>query len=100
MALYIIGGILTAGTLANIHAWAKALSSLFISQSRHLKKTLKNNEGAPLTALGAEVSLMTDMVKVSKLLFLIQFKLMKLKINLIFLSQNSAWMHLQSNKVV
>lgn len=64
LALYIIGGILVAGTLANIHAWAKALCSLFISQSRHLKKALKNNEGAPLTALGAEVSLMTDMVKV------------------------------------
>ncbi|XP_031633089.1 kinase D-interacting substrate of 220 kDa isoform X3 [Contarinia nasturtii] len=63
LALYIIGGILIAGTLANIHAWAKALCSLFISQSRHLKKALKNNEGAPLTALGAEVSLMTDMVK-------------------------------------
>lgn len=65
LALYIIGGILIAGTLANIHAWAKALSSLFVSQSRHLKKALKNNEGAPLTALGAEVSLMTDMVKVN-----------------------------------
>lgn len=62
--MYIIGGILIAGTLANIHAWAKALGSLFVSQSRHLKKTLKNNEGAPLTALGTEVSLMTDMVKV------------------------------------
>lgn len=65
LALYIIGGSLVAGTLANIHAWAKALSSIFISQSRHLQKALKNNEGAPLTALGTEVSLMTDMVKVS-----------------------------------
>lgn len=64
MALYIIGGILIAGTLANIHAWTRAFSSLFVSQSRHLKKTLKSNDGAPLTALGAEVSLMTDMVKV------------------------------------
>lgn len=62
--MYIIGGILIAGTLANIHAWAKALASLFISQSRHLKRALKNNEGAPLTALGVEVSLMADMVKV------------------------------------
>lgn len=67
-ALYIIGGILVAGTLANIHAWAKALGSLFVSQSRHLKKALKNNEGAPLTALGAEVSLMTDMVKVGPII--------------------------------
>lgn len=64
LAMYIIGGILIAGTLANIHAWGKALGSLFVSQSRHLKKALKNNEGSPLTALGAEVSLMTDMVKV------------------------------------
>lgn len=63
--MYIIGGILVAGTLANIHAWTKAFGSLFVSQSRHLKKALKNNEGAPLTALGTEVSLMTDMVKVN-----------------------------------
>lgn len=68
LALYIIGGILIAGTLANIHAWTKAFSSLFVSQSRHLKKTLKSNEGAPLTALGVEVSLMTDMVKVCRIL--------------------------------
>lgn len=65
--MYIIGGLLIAGTLANIHAWGKALGSLFVSQSRHLKKALKNNEGAPLTALGTEVSLMTDMVKVCSL---------------------------------
>lgn len=65
MTLYIICGVLVAGTLANIHAWAKAMSSLFTSQSLHLKKALKSNEGAPLTALGTEVSLMTDMVKVT-----------------------------------
>lgn len=64
LAMYIIGGILIAGTLANIHAWTRAFGSLFVSQGRHLKKALKNNEGAPLTALGTEVSLMTDMVKV------------------------------------
>lgn len=63
--MYVIGGILIAGALSNIHAWTKAFGSLFISQSRHLKKALKNNEGAPLTALGTEVSLMTDMVKVN-----------------------------------
>lgn len=67
LALYIIGGILVAGVLANINAWAKAFSSLFISQSRRLKRALKHNEAAPLTALGAEVSLMTDMVKVSRI---------------------------------
>lgn len=66
LALCIISGVLIAGSLANIHAWVKALGSLFMSQSRHLKRALKNNEGAPLTALGAEVSLMTDMIKVIK----------------------------------
>lgn len=40
------------------------LQNLFFSQSRQLKKALRVNEGAPLTALGAEVSIMTDMVKV------------------------------------
>lgn len=64
-ALYIIGAVLLAGFVANIQAWARAFASLFFSQSRHLKRTLKSNEGAPLTALGAEVLIMTDMVKVS-----------------------------------
>lgn len=64
-ALYVVGAILLAGSLANIHSWARAFSSLFFSQGRHLKRTFKMNEGAPLTALGAEVSIMTDMVKVS-----------------------------------
>lgn len=63
-ALYIIGAILLAGFVANIQSWARAFASLFFSQSRHLKRTMKTNEGAPLTALGAEVSIMTDMVKV------------------------------------
>lgn len=102
-ALYIIGGILTAGALANIHAWLKALGSLFVSQSRHLKKTLKNNEGAPLTALGTEVSLMTDMVKVNQFFprgaIKFQFRSSN-EIFLCFLFLNSAWMHLRSNKVV
>lgn len=56
---------MVAASLANIHSWMKALGALFVSQSLHLKRALRNNEGAPLTALGAEVSLMTDMVKVS-----------------------------------
>lgn len=64
-ALYVVGAILLAGSLANIHSWARAFSSLFFSQGRHLKRTFQMNEGAPLTALGAEVSIMTDMVKVS-----------------------------------
>lgn len=101
--MYIIGGILAAGALANIHAWLKALGSLFVSQSRHLKKTLKNNEGAPLTALGAEVSLMTDMVKVNhfSLFFAIKIRFRFSHGTFpFFLVLNSAWMHLRSNKVV
>lgn len=70
-ALYIIGAVLLAGFVANIQAWARAFASLFFSQSLHLKRTLKTNEGAPLTALGAEVSIMTDMVKVSRYFSLI-----------------------------
>lgn len=62
--LYVLGGVLLAGALANIQAWARAFSSLFFSQHRHLKKAFRSNEGAPLTALGTEVSIMTDMVKV------------------------------------
>lgn len=62
--MYVVGAILLAGTLANVNAWAKAVSSLFFSQGRHLKRTLNTNDGAPLTALGAEVSIMTDMVAV------------------------------------
>lgn len=68
-ALYILGAVLLAGFMANIQAWARAFASLFFSQSRHLKRTLKMNEGAPLTALGAEVSMMTDMIKVNTSIF-------------------------------
>lgn len=42
----------------------KFFQNLFFSQSRQIKKSLRANDGAPLTALGAEVSIMTDMVKV------------------------------------
>lgn len=78
MALYIIGGMLAAGALANINSWTKAFGSLFISQSRHLKKALKHNEGAPLTALGTEVSLMTDMVKVRTNIFVVHLSFLPL----------------------
>lgn len=64
-SLYMVGAVLLAGTLANLSSWAKAFGSLFFSQGRHLKRTLNTSEGAPLTALGAEVSIMTDMVAVS-----------------------------------
>lgn len=64
LAFYIIGATLCAAAVANIAAWLRVIGALFMSQSRHLKRAMKNNEGAPLIALGAEVSLMADMVKV------------------------------------
>lgn len=62
-ASYVVGAILLAGCLANLNSWLKAFGSLFFSQGRRLKRALNSHEGAPLTALGAEVSVMTDMVK-------------------------------------
>lgn len=62
VAVYVVAAVLLAGCLANLSAWAKAFGSLFFSQSRRLKRSLNSNEGSPLTALGAEVSIMTDMV--------------------------------------
>lgn len=63
LAIYILGAFLLAGSLANIHSWAMACTSLFMSQSRHLKRSMKRHEGVILTALGAEVALMADMIK-------------------------------------
>ncbi|XP_021704250.1 kinase D-interacting substrate of 220 kDa isoform X4 [Aedes aegypti] len=63
VAIYILIGFLLAGTIANLHAWSKLIGALFMSQGKHLKRAFNNNEAAPLTALGAEVSLMTDMVR-------------------------------------
>ncbi|XP_035893884.1 kinase D-interacting substrate of 220 kDa isoform X3 [Anopheles stephensi] len=63
VAIYILLGILLAGAIANLHAWSKLIGALFMSQGKHLKRAFNGNEAAPLTALGAEVSLMTDMVR-------------------------------------
>ncbi|XP_065370599.1 kinase D-interacting substrate of 220 kDa isoform X3 [Calliphora vicina] len=61
--IYVICAVFICIICTNLHVLAKAVSSLFVSQGRHLKRTVRSNEGAPLTALGAEVALMTDMVK-------------------------------------
>ncbi|XP_053671000.1 kinase D-interacting substrate of 220 kDa [Anopheles nili] len=63
VAIYVLLGILLAGAIANLHAWSKLVGALFMSQGKHLKRAFNSNEAAPLTALGAEVSLMTDMVR-------------------------------------
>ncbi|KAM7344632.1 ankyrin repeat-rich membrane spanning isoform 5-T5 [Cochliomyia hominivorax] len=61
--IYVICALFVCIICTNLHVLAKAIGSLFVSQGRHLKRTVRSNEGAPLTALGAEVALMTDMVK-------------------------------------
>ncbi|KFB51271.1 hypothetical protein ZHAS_00019318 [Anopheles sinensis] len=63
VAIYILLGFLVSGAIANLHAWSKLIGALFMSQGKHLKRAFNSNEAAPLTALGAEVSLMTDMVR-------------------------------------
>ncbi|XP_039435567.1 kinase D-interacting substrate of 220 kDa isoform X4 [Culex pipiens pallens] len=63
VAIYILLGFLLAGTIANLHAWSKLIGALFMSQGKHLKRSFNSSEAAPLTALGAEVSLMTDMIR-------------------------------------
>ncbi|XP_035787154.1 kinase D-interacting substrate of 220 kDa-like isoform X4 [Anopheles albimanus] len=63
VTIYVLLGFLLAGAIANLHAWSKLAKALFMSQGKHLKQAFSNNEAAPLTALGAEVSLMTDMVR-------------------------------------
>ncbi|KAL5286345.1 KIDINS220 family protein [Megaselia abdita] len=63
VTLYVICALLATVIFTNLHVILKALKSLFFSQSRHLRRALRSNESAPLTTLGAEVALMTDMVK-------------------------------------
>ncbi|XP_052861765.1 kinase D-interacting substrate of 220 kDa isoform X3 [Anopheles cruzii] len=63
VTIYVLLGFLLAGAIANLHAWSKLIGALFMSQGKHLKRAFSSNEAAPLTALGAEVSLMADMVR-------------------------------------
>ncbi|XP_013108255.2 kinase D-interacting substrate of 220 kDa isoform X10 [Stomoxys calcitrans] len=63
VSIYVICAVLVTIICTNLHVLAKAFGALFTSQGRHLKRTIRSNEGAPLTALGAEVALMTDMIK-------------------------------------
>ncbi|XP_073848303.1 ankyrin repeat-rich membrane spanning isoform X9 [Musca autumnalis] len=63
VSIYVISAILITIICTNLHVLAKAFGALFTSQGRHLKRTIRSSEGAPLTALGSEVALMTDMIK-------------------------------------
>ncbi|XP_055697387.1 kinase D-interacting substrate of 220 kDa isoform X1 [Phlebotomus papatasi] len=63
IALYALGSVLLVGFVGNLHSWAKALRALFFSQGRQLKKAMTSADHSSLTALGAEVSLMADMIR-------------------------------------
>uniref|UniRef100_A0A1L8DIU7 Uncharacterized protein n=1 Tax=Nyssomyia neivai TaxID=330878 RepID=A0A1L8DIU7_9DIPT len=63
IALYALGSVLLVGFVGNLHSWARAVRALFFSQGRQMKKSMISADHASLTALGAEVSLMADMIK-------------------------------------
>lgn len=61
ISVYVLSIILVAGAFVNLNSWAKVFTTIFFSQARYLKQIMKSNEG--LTALGAEVMMLSDMVK-------------------------------------
>ncbi|XP_032590955.1 kinase D-interacting substrate of 220 kDa isoform X1 [Drosophila grimshawi] len=63
VAIYVIAAVLVTLICTHLHVLAKICGSLFISHKRQLKRAVRSNENAPLTMLGAEVAVLTDMVK-------------------------------------
>ncbi|XP_023162463.2 kinase D-interacting substrate of 220 kDa isoform X2 [Drosophila hydei] len=63
VAVYVIAAVLVTLICTHLHVLAKVCGSLFISHKRQLKRAVRSNENAPLTMLGAEVAVLTDMVK-------------------------------------
>ncbi|KAH8401816.1 hypothetical protein KR009_008082 [Drosophila setifemur] len=63
VALYVIAAVLGTLICTHLHVLAKVCVSLFTSHIRLLKRAVRSSETAPLTMLGAEVAVMTDMVK-------------------------------------
>ncbi|XP_017838266.1 kinase D-interacting substrate of 220 kDa isoform X2 [Drosophila busckii] len=63
VAIYVIAAVLLTIVCTHLHVLAKICGSLFISHKRQLKRAVRSQECAPLTMLGAEVAVMTDMVK-------------------------------------
>ncbi|XP_064544338.1 kinase D-interacting substrate of 220 kDa isoform X5 [Drosophila montana] len=63
VAVYVIAALLVTLICTHLHVLAKVCGSLFISHKRQLKRAVRSNENAPLTMLGAEVAVLTDMVK-------------------------------------
>ncbi|KAH8263921.1 hypothetical protein KR038_004837, partial [Drosophila bunnanda] len=63
VVLYVIAAVLGTLVCTHLHVLAKVCVSLFTSHIRLLKRAVRSSETAPLTMLGAEVAVMTDMVK-------------------------------------
>ncbi|XP_060660122.1 LOW QUALITY PROTEIN: kinase D-interacting substrate of 220 kDa [Drosophila nasuta] len=63
VSVYVIAAVLVGLICTHLHVLAKVFGSLFISHKRQLKRAVRSNENAPLTLLGAEVAVLTDMVK-------------------------------------
>ncbi|EDV36140.2 uncharacterized protein Dana_GF12810, isoform B [Drosophila ananassae] len=63
VALYVIAAVMGTLICTHLHVLAKVCVSLFTSHIRQLKRAVRSSETAPLTMLGAEVAVMTDMVK-------------------------------------
>ncbi|XP_033234795.1 kinase D-interacting substrate of 220 kDa isoform X10 [Drosophila pseudoobscura] len=63
VVLYVVAAILGTLICTHLHVLAKVCVALFTSHIRQLKRAVRTSETAPLTMLGAEVAVMTDMVK-------------------------------------
>ncbi|XP_017040817.1 kinase D-interacting substrate of 220 kDa isoform X3 [Drosophila ficusphila] len=63
VSLYVIAAVMGTLICTHLHVLAKVFVSLFTSHIRLLKRAVRSSESAPLTMLGAEVAVMTDMVK-------------------------------------
>lgn len=63
ITLYFLGSVLLVAVIGNLRTWVKVVQSLFFSQGRQVRRVMRNSPENSLTALGLEVSLMTDMVQ-------------------------------------
>lgn len=63
ITLYFLGSVLLVAFIGNLRTWVKVVQSLCFSQGRQVRRVMRNSPENSLTALGLEVSLMTDMVQ-------------------------------------
>lgn len=63
ITLYCLGSVLLVAVIGNLRTWVKVVQSLCFSQGRQVRRVMRSSPENSLTALGLEVSLMTDMVQ-------------------------------------